>query len=420
MDLSIVIPTYNEGENIKELLQSIRQVVSGLTNDYEIIVVDGGSMDGTYKYARQLGAVFYKQILPGYGGALREGFRLAKGDYILTMDADLSHQPSYIRDLWDNRNKAELVIASRYVDSGRADMPLGRKVLSIILNKIYGYILSLPYKDLSSGFRLYNKDVLSEIELTELGFSMLQEALTKIHCNGYRILEVPFCYKPRRYGRSHVRLLKMAFSYLCTLFRMWRLRNSIESADYDERAFNSRILPQRLWQRRRYKIIMGMLDSRDRILDIGCGTSRIIKGLPNAVGLDINHKVLRYLGNKRNLLVEASIKDLPFKNGVFNIVICSEVIEHIHREDFKINEIRRVLVQDGVFILGTPDYGRIWWRIVEWIYKKIIPTGYGKQHITHYTSEQLINMFNNKGWEILDRRYVFGGEVVFKVRKQSY
>lgn len=416
MDLSIIIPTYNEGENIRELLQGIKAVVQELNNNYEIMVVDGGSTDGTERYAGDAGAAVYRQRLLGYGNALKEGFEIAKGEYIITMDADLSHEPGYIKDLWDKRDEAELVIASRYVKGGKADMPLGRKFLSIFLNEVYTYALSLPYKDISSGFRLYNKEVLKEISLNYTGFSMLQELLNKIHCNGYRILEVPFHYRPRMHGKSHVRLFKMAFSYIGTLFSMWKLRNSIDSADYDERAYNSRIIPQRYWQRKRYSIVMGMLNSKDEILDIGCGTSRIIKDLPKAVGLDISHKALRYLSKSRDLLVEANITNLSFKENVFKTVICSQLIEHIPKQDFKLDEIERVLGKNGVLILGTPDYSRKWWCFVEWVYKKVIPGGYGVQHITHYTSNELINIFINRGWQVLDKRYVLGGEVIFKLK----
>jgi len=418
MDLSIIIPTYNEGENIRELLNGVKAVVSQLTGNYEIIIVDAGSEDKTEHYALAEGTVFCRQALPGYGNALKEGFCLSKGRYVITMDADFSHEAVYIRNLWDNRNNAELVVASRYINGGRADMPWFRKALSIFLNNVYAWILSLPYKDLSSGFRLYNGDVLKEISLVDTGFSMLQELLTKIHCKGYRILEVPFYYKPRRYGSSHVRLLRMAFSYLGTLAGMWRLRNSLVSADYDEQAYNSRIIPQRLWQRKRVSIIMQMIgkDQGEGILDIGCGTSRLIQSMPEAVGIDINHKVLRYLGKNRGLLVEAGIRNLPFKDNTFRTIICSEVIEHIPRQEFRLDEVERVLVRDGIFILGTPDYSRKWWCFVEWVYKKILPGGYGVQHITHYTSRELVRMFNNRGWKVLGKRYVLGGEVIFKLK----
>ena len=360
---------------------------------------------------------FRRQILPGYENALKEAFELARGEYIITMDADFSHQPAYLEDLWKNRNQAELVVASRYVEGGKADMPRLRKVLSVILNKVYTWTLSLPYRDISSGFRLYKKSVLEEIELHFTGFSMLQELLTKIHCGGYRVVEIPFSYHPREHGRSHVKLFKIAFSYLATLGSMWRLRNSVDSTDYDLRAYNSRILPQRYWQRKRYRIIMDMLDAGDGILDIGCGTSKIIHDLPRAVGLDINHNSLRYLAKSRNLLVEAGIKDLPFKNSAFDTIICSEVIEHIPAEEFRIEEVERVLCPGGVFILGTPDYSNSWWGLVEWVYKKIIPGGYADQHITHYTSKGLKDIFTARGWEIIDKKSVLGMEVVFKARK---
>jgi dolichol-phosphate mannosyltransferase len=417
MNLSIVIPAFNEKENLIKLIPEIRKIISEITNSYEIIVVDKGSADGTLELDLGLNTKIIKQKMPGYGGALREGFNLSKGEYIITMDADQSHEPLYVKDLWEKRNEADLIVASRYVSGGRADMPYIRKLLSIFLNELYTYVLSLPYKDISSGYRLYNANIVKAIHLTKSGFSMLQELLSKFHCEGYKIIEVPFSYKPRIHGESTVRLWRMASSYLVTLFEMWKLRNSLDSADYDERAYKSRILPQRYWQRKRYKIVTNMLKHKDNVLDIGCGTSKIIQSMPKAVGLDLNHRSLRYLNKKGNISVEGAIEELPFKNSIFETVICSQLIEHIPKENFKPEEIERVLKRKGIFILGTPDYEKKWWCFTEWVYKKLIPGGYGMQHITRYTSSEIENIFCKRGWKILDKKYVLGMEVIYKLQK---
>src|SRR3954463_13856521 len=98
--LSIVIPVLDERDNVAALLPRLDVVLQGLGCTSEVIVVDGGSRDGTADTARRLGARVLVQTLPGYGGALREGFAAAAGEYVLTLDADLSHDPDFIGKLW--------------------------------------------------------------------------------------------------------------------------------------------------------------------------------------------------------------------------------------------------------------------------------------------------------------------------------
>jgi len=184
-DLSVVLPSYNEGDNIGILVSKLNKTLSSMNLNYEIIVIDGRSKDKTQETARAAGAVVVEQKGKGYGDALKEGFRTAKGKYVLTMDADLSHDPIFIRVLWENRESADLVIASRFIKGGLADMPLSRVILSGLLNKFFSLALSIPVKDLSSGFRLYKKSVLSELDLNGTDFNILQEILVRLYSAGW-------------------------------------------------------------------------------------------------------------------------------------------------------------------------------------------------------------------------------------------
>ncbi|MGB9879577.1 MAG: glycosyltransferase, partial [Anaerolineae bacterium] len=279
MELSVVIPAWNEADNLVKLLPQLHTVLSDLGCEYEIIVVDNHSADATEEICKAASVSLLQQTEPGYGGALWTGFKHASGEYILTMDADLSHTPNFIPALWNERTHADVVIASRYVKGGSTDMPWYRYVLSIILNRVYTRVLSLPVKDISSGFRLYRASILRDLDLKSNDFDALEEILIECYGQGYRILEIPMRYLPRGQGESKVRLLRFGIAYLKTLFRMWKWRNSIAAADYDARAFDSIIPLQRYWQRRRYQVVLGMLDRSKRCLDIGCGSSRILSGL---------------------------------------------------------------------------------------------------------------------------------------------
>ena len=223
-DLAIVIPTWNEADNLRLLLPAILRTVAELGVEAEVLVADAGSMDGTEAVARGFGAAVVRQVEPGYGGALLAGFAAATAPWVITMDADLSHPPEVIRSLWARRSEAELLIASRFVPGGTADTGRFRSILSRVLNVTFRAVLSLPFRDLSSGFRCYRREALLNLRPAARDFDFLQEVLITLYRKKTTIIEVPFHYSPRGAGRSHVRLVRFGWAYGKTLLRMWRLR----------------------------------------------------------------------------------------------------------------------------------------------------------------------------------------------------
>lgn len=421
LELSIVIPALNEAKNLSRLLPEIHQSLVALLERraYEIIIVDGGSEDNTREISHESGAEVVVQTNSGYGNALVEGFGKAAGEYILTMDSDLSHAPQFILAMWQARHSADIVIASRYIKGGYAKMPFVRKVLSKILNVIFTKALSLPCSDISSGFRLYRAAVLREISLESRNFDILEEIFIRCYTNGRNIIEIPFAYVPREEGESHVKLWKFGISFLITFWKMWKLRNSIKSADYDERAFSSRIPIQRYWQRQRYKIIMDFCAGEGRILDVGCGSSRIVRDIPQAIGVDIQMNRVRYMRRYKNLFANATIYALPFQDGCFDCVICSEVVEHLPSGEEHFHELIRVLKPGGQLILGTPDYGTLLWRVIERLYRIVVPQGYADEHITRYNKCSLIGILKKHGLSVENGRYVCRAELILLCRKVS-
>lgn len=228
-DIAVVIPVLNEQENLELLLPSLRQVIDELGLAAEILVVDGGSTDGSQRVAEQQGAQVIPQQERGFGGALLAGFAASTAPFVVTMDADLSHQPLFLKDLWRERGEAELVIASRYVEGGKADMGPVRHLSSYVLNRTYSRVLGLGLRDLSSGFRMYRRDILTSLDLQARDFDAQGEILMKLHVQGCRIKEVPFHYRVRNSGRSHAKLLRFGWAFSKTLFRMWRLKNSADT-----------------------------------------------------------------------------------------------------------------------------------------------------------------------------------------------
>jgi len=224
-ELTVIIPVKNEGENIESVLLSLKLILREIPAAHEIIVVDGKSRDDTVSRAREQADLVIVQGKPGYGNALQEGFAAARGDYIVTMDGDLSHLAEFIRAMYREREEADLVIASRYVPGGKAEMPAWRKILSVILNRSFSALLSLPIRDISSGFRLYRASAVKGLKLDNEDFSILEEIAIKMSNRGARIKEVPFIYKPRVHGRSKAKLIVFGKSYLKTAYSMWKLKH---------------------------------------------------------------------------------------------------------------------------------------------------------------------------------------------------
>lgn len=419
-DLSIIIPALLEGENLQELLPAVHSTLHGLGINYEILVVDEFADEKTKTAVNQFHATHLKPASQGYGYALANGFQAACGDFILTMDADQSHPASFLLDMWESRNSADVIIASRYVTGGAALMPRSRYLFSRILNHIFSKALGINIRDMSSGFRLYARRVVKNAALECQNFDVLQELLVYAFAEGYRIVEIPFLYRPRGHGTSHARMFRFGVDYVKTFLRLWKLRNSIASADYDARAYDTWLLTQRYWQRQRFKHVTELIKGQGICLDIGCGSSRIIAALPNgSIALDILMRKLRYAKRFERIFLNASAFALPIKDASVPCVLCSQLIEHLPRGNV-LDELDRVLQPGGRLVLGTPDYGNWQWRLIEWFYGKLLPQAYADEHITHYTREELIEEFKIKRrYDLIEERYILQGELIMAFQKSN-
>jgi len=417
--ISIVIPCLNDAGNLQRLLPRLRIAIEPLREKTEIIVVDGGSTDDTRDVAERGGAVVVVQERPGYGNALKTGFAVCRGEYIVTTDPDLSHNPALIPEMILRRHEADVLIASRYIRRGHAWMPLGRRILSRTLNRLVATVLGMPFRDLSSGFRLYRRSALASVKIQSDDYAVLLETAVRLYSAGYRIIEIPFHYRQQRWGHERSKLARLALDYLRTLWTMWRLRNSIDSADYDERAFDSRIPLQRYWQRKRCRIIVTMVEDVPSALDIGCGSSKILDALPQSVALDIQFGKLRYKKTRARKSVCASVRALPFSDRSFPAVILSQVIEHLPKDPRILDECVRVLQPGGVLVLGTPDYGHWQWRWIERLYARVHPSGYADQHVAHFTRAEICEEMERRGLAVEECRYILDAEMIIKARLKT-
>ena len=215
MQVAVIIPTYNEGENIKALVTQLLALPTGV----RVIVVDDNSPDGTGAIADRLAAendgrveVVHRAGKLGLGTAYIAGFKRAlaeRADLVCTMDADFSHNPRYVPGLVDKIGQGhDLAIGSRYVPGGGSSgCTIDRKLLSWGANAFARTMLGLRAHDTTAGFRCYRRQVLETVDLDGIkasGYSFLIEMLYRVHRRGWRVGEVPIVFENRRLGTSKI------------------------------------------------------------------------------------------------------------------------------------------------------------------------------------------------------------------------
>jgi dolichol-phosphate mannosyltransferase len=231
----VVLPTYNEAENIIEVLQRVRAA----TPESDVLVVDDGSPDGTGDIAEKWGAehgglhVLRREAKSGLGSAYRTGFARGLGegyDILIEMDSDLQHDPAMLPALIHAvEDGAHLAIGSRYVPGGEVpDWKLSRRMISQIGNIYAGVALGMHVRDATAGFRAYAADALRKIDLPEIkadGYGFQIEMAYSVKRNGGRIVEVPITFGERQRGESKMSLRIVAEALW--LVTWWAVRDRV-------------------------------------------------------------------------------------------------------------------------------------------------------------------------------------------------
>ena len=223
-DLTIIIPSLNESDNLKKLIPEIKSEI-GKKFTYEIFIIDGINKDNkTFKITKKNSIRYLNRIRNNdYGNAVRLGIKKSTGKYILFMDGDYSHNPKFILKLYENK-LYDVVIASRYVPGGKTDNSLLSETLSRFLNKFYNIILNLELEDVSNSFKLYNTKMIKRLHLSCNHFDIIEEIIFKLKKNNNEIkfLEIPYHFKQRKFGKSK----RNFFVIIAYLFSILKLRIS--------------------------------------------------------------------------------------------------------------------------------------------------------------------------------------------------
>ncbi len=229
--ITIIIPTYNEKDNIERLINEIINI----NPELHIIVVDDNSPDGTSKIVEQISAqnknihLIKREKKRGLGTAHIAGFlyieKDLKAEYLITMDSDFSHNPTTIPEIIKALNENDVVIGSRYTEGGKVvDSPFIRRLISKTANFLTTYLLRLKVKDATSGCRGYRIEALKKIDYDNIfsdGYSFLVEIVYKLSIlNDIKIKEIPIRFIDRKEGKSKISR-KEIFKAIKTIFTLF-------------------------------------------------------------------------------------------------------------------------------------------------------------------------------------------------------
>lgn len=223
----VVTPTYNEAENINHYCNAI------LDLNLDLLIVDDCSPDKTYEIIQELQKKNKKLFMilrsekKGLGSAYKEGFEWALNqnyDFIVEMDADFSHRIEDLERMLLNKNAADLILGSRYIDGGGSHgWDIKRKTLSYVANLVTKIIIGTDVRDLTTGFRIYKSEKLKQTNFNNIksdGYSFQIEMVNLFLKKTYTILEVPIIFYERRLGKSKMNytIIIEAFTTLFSLF----------------------------------------------------------------------------------------------------------------------------------------------------------------------------------------------------------
>lgn len=231
-DLTVLLPAYNEIVNLRILIPKIIAVTKLLEGIQTEILVVLPSFANSSEVAEinTLGAKPVKRHpTNSFGDALRTGFSSSSvsTEFIITMDADCSHNPDLIPRLLQNASNAHIVSASRYVNGGSSDAKRRQQAMSRIVNFAFTIVLGEKIHDISGNYKLYRRSIISQIELTGKNFDIIQEIVfktKKLTGKSFNLVEVPYRWNERLDGKPKRKLIPYIVSYIRMLLKFAILR----------------------------------------------------------------------------------------------------------------------------------------------------------------------------------------------------
>ena len=229
--VSVVLGTYNERENLASLIPAIEAIFQENRLDGEIVVVDDNSPDGTSDLARGMGAKYgnvrllWRPEKLGPGSAHADGYKAAKGDIIIGMDTDFSHDPHDIPKFLAKMEEGfDVVQASRYIKEGTYEVnsfqTWKKKMASKFGNILIAFLSGVPIHDFTTSYRAIRRNVVEHVRTESSGNSFFMEFLVKAYRDGYRLAEIPIVFKDRVVGKSKLKLGRQSLKLLVDLAKL--------------------------------------------------------------------------------------------------------------------------------------------------------------------------------------------------------
>lgn len=437
----IIIPTYNEKENIEKLIKEIFR----LNTEISILVIDDNSPDGTGKIVDALTKkipklkVVHGEEKKGLGAAYIKALKHVlkeRPEKLITMDADFSHNPKDISRFLEESDKFDVVVGSRYILGGKTNRwELWRKILSWGGIKITKFFLGLKIKDCTSGFRCYRIEFLETLELDKIssqGYAFQVEMLFEAQRRGFSIGEIPITFSGRKEGESKVdfreivaftkSILKLAF---IGKFAPVKKRKENISPDYYEEGMKKNII-QHYYHQIRFKGMIDFIgDFRGKILDIGSNGGNFIneisKALPGAEikAIDTAERAVNY-AQKKYPHISFQIGDghnLKFEKESFDMITILEVLEHVENPTKVIEESWRCLKKDGLLAVLVPSENLIF-KIIWFFWER--GKGKGWVHLHKFRGDSLDHLLESAGFKTEKRKLLnFSMLLAIKARKVS-
>ncbi len=223
------MPTFNEAGNIEELILRVTKV---LKKDFEIIVVDDNSPDGTAKVVKELqkGKPFLRLVVRenerGLPSAIKRGIDEAKSEIVSWFDCDLSMPPEKLPEMITGLESNDLVIGSTFMKPGKDERRVGHaQFFSWLINQLARFVLGGEITDYTSGFIVAKKEAIDKTKFDGVHGAYFLDLICRARKNGYKIKEIPYTFSPRGYGKTKIAglwpYLKAGVIYLALLFRSW-------------------------------------------------------------------------------------------------------------------------------------------------------------------------------------------------------
>lgn len=371
--LSVIIPVFNERYLIEELIRRVLGVSVPGVEKLEIIVVDDGSIDGSYEILTKIAAsepehviLIRHEINQGKGAAIRTGIKVASGDLILFQDADLEYDPNDYRHLIRPflEDGADVVYGSRFLPRDRRRVlyfkhTLGNRLIVFLSN----LFTDLNLTDVETCYKIFRARLLKSIPIRSDDFAMEIEITAKVAKKNCRIFEVPISYLGRTYQEGKKIGWKDGLKALIAIFRFWIIDDLYVQDEYGSQILHSMERARRFnhWMADMIRPMLG-----HRILEIGAGIGNMTSWLvPRDYYLasDINPNYLHYLANLAVGKPYMEVQKIDLENPKsfnhlkcqFDTVICLNVLEHIHDPIGALENLYSILMPGGCLILYVPQ-----------------------------------------------------------------